>query len=144
MKDKKYLTSEQKKKLARLKIKKLFKYKEHLALRRKAASSYDAAIVTYLEQAKLESKFKEVFKIALRGIKDHIESEVMNEIMKRFENELQNLRSQGKLYKAEYMSLSSNNLNIQRLNKLGEKGWKYVIDLEGKFVFMREHRAQEN
>jgi len=32
---------------------------------------------------------------------------------------------------------------LDKMKKLGEKGWKFTIDLGGRLVFMRERRSQE-
>jgi hypothetical protein len=143
MKHKSELSRMDKIRLARMKVRKAIKKKRAVELRRKAVTSYDAKVLMYLEQSKLESKFKEVFKVALVGIKEHLETEVADDIRKRFTAELQNLREQGKLYKAEYRSFPLSAITMERINSLGAKGWKYVFDIEDKLIFMREYSATE-
>lgn len=79
---------------------------------------------------------------------DQVLNEKKNEIIEKFENvfreEVKKLNKEGLFYNCEYLTLSMDEIAKRGIKNLGQKGWIYSFELNGKIVFRRITGGKEN
>mgnify|MGYP001568869960 CR=1 FL=1 len=85
-----------------------------------------------------KSKLTREMKTYISQVINEMKQELVSTMEETFKQEIKKLKKDGLFYGCEYLALSSDEIaNRGGIKKIGEKGWVYSFELNGKMIFMR-------
>jgi DNA mismatch repair ATPase MutS len=97
------------------------KEKRELKVETEQESKKEAEEISFIE-----NRFKE------------LEKEIVSKMNDKIDSVVDVLRNEGKYYGFKYHDFSVDDVAKKGIKKLGEEGYRYVFELNGKLVFIRE------